>query len=74
LLLIDAPGIYRKVAAYCLVDRILATGFVGTYRSAVGFFHSGESNREDQAQRHAQKLQVAGGRLAGDHPPARVTK
>ncbi len=55
-LLIDAPGVYRKVAAYTLVDKIVAPGFAGTYQSAVGFFTATESNWEEQAQRRATEL------------------
>ena len=31
-LVVDAPGIYRKVALYTLVDKIVPTGFDGTYQ------------------------------------------
>ena len=55
-LLIDAPGVYRKVAAYTLVDRIVSKGFEGTYQSAVGFFTATELDWEEQAQRRAAEL------------------
>ena len=55
-LLIDAPGVYRKVAAYTLVDKIVSQGFDGTYQSAVGFFAATESSWEEQAERRAKEL------------------
>ena len=58
-LLIDAPGVYRKVAAYTLVDRIVTKGFEGTYQSAVGFFKATESDWEEQAQRRAAELRTS---------------
>ncbi len=58
-LLIDAPGVYRKIAAYTLVDRIVPKGFEGTYQSAVGFFTATESDWEARAQRRAAELRAA---------------
>ena len=55
-LLIDAPGVYRKVTAYTLVDRIVSKGFEGTYQSAVGFFTATEQDWEEQAQRRSAEL------------------
>ncbi len=55
-LLIDAPGVYRKVAAYTLVDKIVSAGFEGTYQSAVGFFTATESNWVERAERRATEL------------------
>ena len=55
-LLIDAPGVYRKIAAYTLVDKVVQKGFEGTYQSAVGFFTATKSDWEEQAQRRAAEL------------------
>ncbi|MEO8494960.1 MAG: hypothetical protein ABI614_07810 [Planctomycetota bacterium] len=55
-LLIDAPGVYRKVAAYTLVDQIVPPGFDGTYQSVVGFFTATVSDWEEPAQRRAAEL------------------
>jgi hypothetical protein len=55
-LLIDAPGVYRKVAAYTLVDRIVSDEFDGTYQSATGFFTATEADWEERAQRRAAEL------------------
>ena len=57
-LLIDAPGIYRKVAAYSLVDTIVRQGFEGTYHSGVGFFNATESDWEEQALRRAVEIKA----------------
>lgn len=57
-LLIDAPGIYRKVAAYSLVDKVVPEGFAGTYQSAVGFFNGTEQDWEALALRRAREMQV----------------
>ncbi len=59
LLLIDAPGIYRKVAAYSLVDKIVPEGFDGTYQSAVGFFNATERNWEEHARRRAAEIRAS---------------
>ena len=59
LLMIDAPGIYRKVAAYSLVDKIVPEGFHGTYQSAVGFFNATEHDWEAHAQRRAEEIQAS---------------
>lgn len=58
LLLIDAPGIYRKVAAYSLVDKIVPEGFDGTYQSAVGFFNATERDWEEHARRRAAEIRA----------------
>ena len=58
-LLIDAPGSYRKVAAYTLVDKILPDGFGGTYQSAVGFFTANSSDWEEQAQVRAAAVRAS---------------
>ena len=58
-LLIDAPGIYRKVAAYSLVDKIVPEGFDGTYQSAVGFFNATERDWEEHARRRAAEIRAS---------------
>jgi hypothetical protein len=58
-LLVDAPGIYRKVAAYSLVDTVVPEGFRGTYRSAVGFFNAGEGDWEERAVRRAAEIRAS---------------
>jgi hypothetical protein len=58
LLLIDAPGIYRKVSAYSLVDKIVPEGFDGTYQSAVGFFNATERDWEEHARRRAAEIRA----------------
>lgn len=58
-LLIDAPGIYRKVAAYSLVDKVVPEGFDGTYQSGVGFFNATERDWEEHALRRATEIQAS---------------
>ena len=58
-LMIDAPGIYRKVAAYSLIDKIVPEGFDGTYQSAVGFFNASERNWEEIALQRAAEIQAS---------------
>lgn len=55
-LLIDAPGIYRKVAAYSLVDTVVREGFAGTYQAGVGFFSATEADWEERARRRAEEI------------------
>lgn len=55
-LLVDAPGIYHKVTAYTLVDRVVPKNFEATYQSAVGFFTATEKDWEDVATRKAAEL------------------
>ncbi len=58
LLLVDAPGSYRKVAAYTLVDKIVPADFDGTYKSAVGFFKATEGDWEEHAIRRAAEIKA----------------
>lgn len=58
-LLIDAPGVYRKVAAYTLEDKVVEAGFKGTYQSAVGFFTATENDWEQHALRRATELRTS---------------
>jgi hypothetical protein len=58
-LLVDAPGIYHKVAAYTLVDTVLPTGFQGTFQSALGFFTATQSNWETLAQHRATEIRAS---------------
>lgn len=58
-LLVDAPGIYHKVAAYTMVDKVVAAGFEATYQSAVGFFTATEKDWVDIAMRKARELKAA---------------
>lgn len=57
-LLVDAPGSYRKVAAYSLVDTILPAGFKGTYQSGVSFFNASKTDWEQQAQKRAAEIRA----------------
>lgn len=57
-LLVDAPGIYRKVAGYVLEDKIVPAGFEATYQAAVGFFNADEQNWEEQARHRARELRA----------------
>lgn len=52
-LLIDSPGLYRKLALYALVDEIVPAGFDGTYEMASGFFNAGG---DDWKQRALERL------------------
>jgi len=58
-LLVDAPGIYRKVAAYSLVDTIVPDRFDGTYQSAVGFFNATAHDWEEHALQRATEIQAS---------------
>lgn len=58
-LMIDASGIYRKVAAYSLIDKIVPEGFNGTYQSAIGFFNATEHNWEEIALQRAAEIQAS---------------
>jgi hypothetical protein len=55
-LLIDAPGVYRKLALYTFVDQVVPKGFDGTYQTAVGFFSATEADWETQALKRAREL------------------
>jgi len=58
-LLVDAPGSYRKVAAYTLVDTVVKKGFAGTYQSGVGFFLADESTWKTAAPKRAEQIRQA---------------
>jgi hypothetical protein len=55
-LLIDAPGVYRKLALYSFVDHVVPQGFDGTYQTAVGFFSAKEAEGEQQALKRVGEL------------------
>jgi hypothetical protein len=57
-LLVDAPGIYHKVTAYTLIDRVVPKGFEATYESAVGFFTAMEKDWEEVAVARAGELKA----------------
>lgn len=57
-LLIDAPGVYRKVAIHTLVDQVVPAGFGGTYQTAVGFFSSPEADWESEALRCIARIKA----------------
>lgn len=59
-LLIDSPGIYRKIALYSLIDQILPVGWEGTYQSAVGFFSATEGEWEKKALARLAELKAYG--------------
>lgn len=71
LLLVDAPGSYRKVAGYCLVDTMMPAGFDGAFQAAVGFFTAKESDWETLATRRAAEIRRSAAALAdqGTPPP-----
>jgi len=60
-LLVDAPGVYRKFALYCLEDKIVPKGFDGDYRCAVGFFTATEKDWEQRAVERLREVKAAGG-------------
>jgi hypothetical protein len=57
-LLIDAPGIYRKVAIMCLVDTVVPEGFAATYQVALGFFSATEGDWEQRAMKCVTELKA----------------
>ena len=63
-LLIDAPGVYRKVALMSFVDQIMPEGFDGTYQTAVGFFSATEADWEQKAVARAREVKAIGAALA----------
>lgn len=62
LIVIDSPGLYRKIAPYSLIDRVLPAGWEGTYESAVGFFTATESDWEEKALLRLAELKASGGK------------
>ena len=59
-LLVDSPGLYRKVALYSLVDQVVPVGWEGTYQSAVGFFTATETDWEQKALQRLSELRAYG--------------
>lgn len=59
-LLVDSPGVYRKIALYSLIDQIIPIGWEGTYQSAVGFFSAPESDWEKKALQRLAELKAYG--------------
>ena len=55
-LLVDAPGVYRKLAGYTLEDRRLDDGFEGEYQAIVGFFVANSEDWPERAKRRAAEL------------------
>jgi len=55
-LLIDAPGVYRKLALYNYVDQVVSQGCEGTYQTALGFFSATEKDWEKQALKRVGEL------------------
>jgi hypothetical protein len=55
-LLIDAPGVYRKIALYSFVDKIVPKGFDGTFQTAIGFFSATDQDWEQQALQRVAEL------------------
>ena len=55
-LVIDAPGVYRKVALYTLIDQIVPKGFDGTYQCATGFFTATEKDWEQKAIKRLSEM------------------
>jgi hypothetical protein len=62
LIVIDSPGLYRKIASYSLIDRVLPAGWEGAYESVVGFFSATESDWEAEALRRVAEVKASGGR------------
>jgi len=59
-LLVDSPGIYRKIALYSLIDQVIPVGWQGTYQSAVGFFSATEGDWEQKALQRLAELKAYG--------------
>jgi len=60
LLLVDEPGVYRKVALYSLVDEVVPVGWEGTFQSVIGFFAASESDWEQKALQRVAELKNLG--------------
>ena len=58
LIVVDSPGLYRKIAGYDLVDKIVQVGWEGSYQSAVGFFTATEADWEAKAQQRVAELKA----------------
>lgn len=58
LIMIDSPGLYRKIAGYDLVDKIVPVGWEGSYESVVGFFTATEADWEAKAQQRVAELKA----------------
>lgn len=61
LLLVDEPGVYRKVALYSLEDKIVPVGWDGTFQSLTGFFSATEADWEKKALLRLEELKAFGG-------------
>lgn len=59
-LLVDSPGLYRKIALYSLIDQVVPVGWQGAYQSAVGFFSSMPADWEQKAVRRLAELKAYG--------------
>lgn len=59
-LLVDSPGLYRKIALYSLIDQIVPVGWQGTYQSAVGFFSATPADWEQKALQRLGELKAYG--------------
>lgn len=64
-LLIDAPGVYRKISLYSFVDQVMPTGFEGVFASAVGFFNATEQDWEQRAIERAAELKASAPKSQG---------
>ncbi len=58
-LLVDAPGVYRKLAVMTFVDKVMPEGFTGTFQAVTGFFSASEQDWEQVALRRARDLAAA---------------
>lgn len=58
-LLVDAPGIYRKIAVMSFVDKVMPKGFTGTYQTITGFFSATQRDWEATAVQRARELSAA---------------
>jgi hypothetical protein len=59
-LLVDSPGLYRKIALYSLIDQVVPVGWQGTYQSAVGFFSATQADWEQKALQRLAELRAYG--------------
>jgi hypothetical protein len=55
-LVIDAPGVYRKLALFTFVEKVVPEGFDGTFQTAVGFFSAAGGDWESAALKRVAEL------------------
>lgn len=62
LIVVDSPGLYRKIAGYDLVDKVVPVGWEGTYVSVVGFFSATADDWEAKAEQRVADLKAPSAR------------